>query len=147
MEIRTDEAKWQPAKTRAAVLFVQEHIASHPEDASNIYYFMTPDSIFNSFHEVEEEFKGAGFVIPQHAREVTHEMAKLFVALRYGVEPNRIIEMEVGRSATGFGWAVGVPEKVLKEQGVDLVDWDYETFASKEALSKMHASRAKSVRQ
>lgn len=138
---------WHPAKNRPAVASIQEHIASHPSDVFNMYYFITPEFIFDHIGDIEGEVRKNGIVVPEALPEVSHDFARIFVSTVYGINLDDVLDIEVGRSASASGWALAVPENCLKDKGVSLLDWDYDSFLSKEAAKAMNTLRAKSARR
>jgi hypothetical protein len=142
--VKKGNREWKPAKTRAAVSSIQEHIMGNPRDAYNMYYFITPDYIFDNISEVKNQFIDSGFVVPEKVSDVSHDTARLFIAVKYGIDPRKCMDIEVGKFASVFGWGVALPEKELQDHGIDLIDWDYESFLSKEVARKMNNIKSKS---
>tara|TARA_Y100000815_G_C12960945_1_gene356639 strand:+ start:52 stop:492 length:441 start_codon:yes stop_codon:yes gene_type:complete len=137
---------WHPAKNRAAVVSIQEHIAENPGDVFNVYYFITPEYIFDHIADVKPDLLEKGFVVPEKISEVSTDFARIFVSSVYGVDPDSAINIEVGKSVSASGWGLAVPEICLKDKGVSLLDWDYESFISKETVRAINSLKAKPAR-
>lgn len=129
--------EWKPAKTRGAVASIQEYIALHPQKCTSLFYLISPTYVFENLEEFSETLDNAGINRPEKATEITPDFVKAFVHKQYGIDIEDCITIEVGRSESPLGWGIAVPESALKDQGVELVHWDHETFISRGAAQRL----------